>query len=378
MHSTRSLAAIPWIRHLREHLPLYVGRLSRSGQFGAFQPCERGMTEFGRTAGLGFSCFALKIYYTAGLWDSLSDSDKTRWISYIRSFQKGRVLIGDHTGDGAFMDPPVVAYVRRTLPFHQRLLHLLITPRAFTDLRKLLFAETKQALATLAQVGMQACRPYRGFPRTSNQVKKLLDALDWTRPWYAGGQAACLAVFLATQAPLLYDSKTCCFLNQGWSSVIDTLADKTTGGYFKGTTPPHSDLVSGAMKILTGLDWLCLPIHYPEALIDTCLQALPPAEACHIVNTVYVLFRCLQQTTYKKNKVQSYCQDIITLIRHFYNNDGGFSYWIGKSQMLYYNVPISNGLAQSDIHGTCLLTWALAMLFHITDENDGAWFIIKP
>lgn len=374
----KSPAALPWIEHLRENLPLYLGRLSRPGQFGAFYPCERGMTEIGRAAGLGFSCFALKIYYTAGLWHDLSDRDKRRWVSYIQSFQKGRVLIGDSTGDGAFVDPPVASYVRRNLPFYQQLIQCLITPPAFTDLRKLLFAETKQALATLAQVGMQSHRPYRGFPRTGKQVKRLLEHLDWTRPWNAGGQASCLAVFLALQAPLLYDKQTCRVLQQAWSSVIDDLADKTSGGYFKGNTPAHSDLVSGAMKILTGLDWLCLPIHYPEALVDTCLQALPPAEACHIVNTVYVLFRCLQQTPYKKDKVQSYCQAIIRLIRNFYNNDGGFSYWIGKSQMHYYNVPISSGLAQSDIHGTCLLTWALAMLFRIMDESNVAWNIIKP
>jgi hypothetical protein len=42
-------------------------------------------------------------------------------------------------------------------------------------------------------------------------------------------------------------------------------------------------------------------------------------------------------------------------IRHHANEDGGFSFYRGKAQTNYYGVPVSRGLAESDIQGTCLL-----------------------
>jgi hypothetical protein len=36
------------------------------------------------------------------------------------------------------------------------------------------------------------------------------------------------------------------------------------------------------------------------------------------------------------------------------------------------------GLAESDIHGTCLLAWAVAMILEILDSNRNGWRVIKP
>lgn len=363
----------PWIKHLQEHLPAYLERLARKNRPGAFLPCEQGATEIGRTASLGFSCFALKIYYTIGRWDTLPQSEKTAWIAFIQSYQKGALFFR-----GAFVDPPVYGFIQQTTTFRAWLFGRFLSRSVFSDEQRLIYAETKQAIATLAQVGEHPRRPYRGFPKTPEAVQQLLAGLDWTQPWGAGGQAACLAVFLRTQAPVLWEATTCQALQKSWLCFVEKLADKTTGGYFQGTAPALSDLVNGAMKIITGLDWLDEPIHYPEALIDTCLQYAPPAAACYMVNAVYVLYRCLQQTAYKQDKVQQYCTEMLERIRIFYNPDGGFSYWVGKTQTHYYNVPISNGLPESDIHGTCLLTWALAMIFSILNEHESTWRVIKP
>lgn len=61
-----------------------------------------------------------------------------------------------------------------------------------------------------------------------------------------------------------------------------------------------------------------------------------------------------------------------------HNPDGGFSYSVGKSQTNYYGVPISHGCAVSDIHGTCLLTWALVMIVAMVDDTRSEWHVIKP
>jgi hypothetical protein len=60
------------------------------------------------------------------------------------------------------------------------------------------------------------------------------------------------------------------------------------------------------------------------------------------------------------------------MIRLHHNPDGGFSYWIGKSQTVYYGVPITSGMPVSDIHGTLLLTWALAMVLRLIDDGNAS------
>jgi hypothetical protein len=65
-------------------------------------------------------------------------------------------------------------------------------------------------------------------------------------------------------------------------------------------------------------------------------------------------------------------------IKRHHNPDGGFSYKIAKSQTHYYDLPITNGLPESDIHGTVLLTWAMAMIFSIREDTQYDWRVIKP
>lgn len=67
-----------------------------------------------------------------------------------------------------------------------------------------------------------------------------------------------------------------------------------------------------------------------------------------------------------------------TIFNHFYPNQGGFSYGIDSSQKLYYGVEISNGNSEPDIHGTLLLTWALSMIFKITENENYDWKVLKP
>ena len=44
--------------------------------------------------------------------------------------------------------------------------------------------------------------------------------------------------------------------------------------------PNNTELINGAMKMLTGFDWFDMEIHYPEKLIDICLSISPQSEGC--------------------------------------------------------------------------------------------------
>lgn len=367
-----------WLAKLNDTLPRYLQTLEAPDQPGRFFPCAEGATEPGKQVALGFSCFALKIYYTLGLWDRLHPEEQEAWIAFLKSFQINGKSGGDWVTRNAFVDPPVARYLASQVPRRRRLIERVFQPKHLTHLQRAIIAETKQAIATLSEVGESPDRPYRGFPVTPASVRNHLLRLNWTKPWGAGGQASALVVFLKTQAPRFLGQAEVQGLLGVCVQFFESLADPQTGSYFKGDVPEHGQLINGGMKVLTALDWLEAPIHYPERLIDTCLERFPSPEGCHLVDAIYVLHRCLQQTKYKGTKIQVYCRRVLDMIEQHHNLDGGFSYDIGRSQMYYYGVPISQGLAESDIHGTCLLTWAVAMILEILDDNQYGWRVIRP
>lgn len=367
-----------WLEKLNDTLPQYLQTLEVPDQPGRFFPCVEGTTELGKQVALGFSCFAAKIYYTLGLWEELDSRERDDWIAFLKSFQVDGNPTDDRVTHNAFIDPPETRYLAAHVPWQRRLIQRMFLPKRLTPVQRVIIAETKQAIATLVQVGESADRPYRGFPVTPAGVRNHLLRLNWTRPWGAGGQASALVAFLKTQAPRFLEHAEFQGLLNICTQFFESIADVQTGAYFRGDVPKQGQLINGAMKVLTSLNWLEVPVHYPERLIDTCLECLPSSDGCHLVDAVYVLYRCLQQTQYRRAEVQTYCAQVLDMIKQHYNPDGGFSYNIGSSQTHYYGVPISRGLVESDIHGTCLLTWAVAMILEILDNNPAGWRVIKP
>ena len=367
-----------WLMRVKDSLVEFLDILQITGKTGRFLPCTKGSTQEGRQIALGFSCFALKVYYTLGLWEKLHLKEQKSWIDFLRSFQTRGNPRGNWVAYNAFIDEPVMTYLGRQTSWYKDLIDRVFYPNRLTYLQRVIIAETKQAIATLAQVGESSDQPYRGFPTTERDVKNYLSNLDWTQPWGAGAQLSALAVFLRSQAPSFMKPEETQQLLDACLCFVESLADKETGAYFKGKPPAYGMLINGAMKVLTALDWLDVPIHYAERLIDTCLQRLPSSEGCHLVDAIYVICRCSQQSKHRRADVQTYCNKVLGMIKEHYNQDGGFSYDIQRSQTYYYSVPISEGHAVSDIHGTCLLVWAVAMILEILDDNWISWNVIRP
>lgn len=368
-----------WINQLEEQIIHFLHTLHISEHPGRFLPCVHGLKPAGRSAALGFSCFALKLTYMLGQWEAFDKQTQERWIAFLHSFQVSAKPWQHPILRNAFIDPVVISSLKQKIPRSQRWIHdYVFSSHLLTHSHKAIIAETKQTIATLRQVDVSSSSPYLGFPQTPEDIQKHISGLDWSRPWGAGGQASAIAVFLKTEAPRVVSASIAPELVMTCSQTFERLANKETGAYFRGSPPDYGELINGAMKVLTALDWLEVPIHYPKQLIDTCLAQLPDSEGCHLVDTVYVLYRCLQYTQYRKSAIQDYCLNILEMIKQHQNADGGFSYFIGHSQKKYYGVPISEGLAESDIHGTILLTWAIVMILEILDNNKKHWKVIKP
>ena len=318
--------------------------------------------------------------YTTGAWDDLEPEQRDAWVSFIQSFQVEGNPLKIRIGKNALLDPVLVKFSEAETSLLHRLFGRFLPRGNLTWLEAAVLAETKQSIATLAQVGVSATHHYGGLPATVEEVKTFVRRLDWRRPWGAGGRASGMMTLLVIEGGRSMDGSSLEALLKACVAFFDSLVDAATGTYFSPGTvaSSHGEMINGAMKVLTALDWLGAPIHLPERLIDTCLSGKPVPSGCHLVDAVYVLYRCLQQTQYRKPDIQSYCIKVLEMVREHHNDDGGFSYSVGKSQTDYYRLPISQGRAESDIHATCLLTWALAMLFQIIGYEKIVWKVIKP
>ena len=352
----------------------FVEKLKNRDNF-SFKPALDGVIGRGHNLSLGFSTYGLKLYYMLGEWDRLDKRHKDDWCKYINSFQANRKGFPNNS----YIDEQVFNfYSHQSIEDSvkdaiRKLLNNLNKFNFDTNnvrFSKAINAETKQAIATLAQVGYTSDKEFIPQYDTPELVNKYLYSLDWSKPWTSGAQWSSLCV---------YSSINSNNMNEVLLDFIDSIVDKDTGSYFVEKPTHPREIINGAMKILSGLDWVDSPINYPEKLIDFCLTNKPVTEGCDIVDYIYVLYRCGKQTDYKKEKVILTINDSITEIVKLYDFESyGFSYFQNKSQDTYYGLPITSGKKVPDIHGTLLCTWALIMALDINEKLNSKYKIIKP
>ena len=197
-----------------------------------------------------------------------------------------------------------------------------------------------------------------------------MNSYNWSKPWDAGAQFSSLSLYNET---LKLD------INNRLNKFIESKLDQDTGSYFEGNPGSSRQIINGAMKVISGLDWLNQDVHLPTNLIDFCLNNKPEFEGCDLVDYIYVLYKCSSQTNYRKNEIISLFKEVLDYLKLLYHEDEkGFSYFINKSQTHYYGINISKGKNQADIHGTILSVWAIVMILNLLEENIYEYKTIKP
>ena len=71
---------------LPEEIFNFIKSLQKESLVNYF-PAKRGVTDVGKSLELGFSCYALKIYYMTSNWDTLTVEQKDEWHDFLNSFQ---------------------------------------------------------------------------------------------------------------------------------------------------------------------------------------------------------------------------------------------------------------------------------------------------
>jgi len=341
-----------WLASLTDHVSDWMDKLKISGHPGWICPCLNGaLLEPGEQSGLGLSCLALKTCVMLGLTSRLAAGALEGWIKHIQSFQTP-----DGRFAGFFEDPAVLRITDKKAGLFKQ---DISTRRA----------ETRQACATLLSVGAAPLLPVAHLPRTPHQVRRYIRKLDWAEPWGAGSHAGHLIFFYELNARVFGETATADELLPVVISELDRLQDPESGSWYSRRPAPHQ-VVNGAMKVLTGYAFLDKPFRYAERLIDTCLAVANDEQGCNNADVIYVLHQCRSYTSYRKGDILDYCTRRLKTIEHFRREDGAFSFFETGAQTHYYDVPVSRGLLESDVHGTTLFVWTLAMIGDLLGYNQ--------
>jgi hypothetical protein len=340
-----------------------------------YQFVKQGLTKHGSELKLGTACFGLKINYILG---NLNNEATTLQASeYLNSFQKS---IQGYPKN-SFIDEAYLNYFRAAnlkVALKHKAKELIAgakfkPPYSKSDyLKKSIRAESKQAISTLIQIGGKNSKPYLEFPNTKDLIVEFLNLQNWNSPWDAGAQFSGICLFSSTQDILNRDE-----LSTSLKDYISKIVNPRNGFYYSGSVKNQSQLVNGSMKVISGLEWLEAPIHYPEKLIDSTLKVKPNSEGCDLVDIVYVLYQCSLQTTYRKKDIRDYFIEVLNIIQLHQHSQGGFSYYLNKSQTHYYGVNVSKGFDEPDLHGTTLLIWAASMIFNFINTSDDTLKVLK-
>ncbi|MFX0134715.1 MAG: hypothetical protein ACFFDN_13830 [Candidatus Hodarchaeota archaeon] len=342
---------ICWIFRLKEEVPQFLGKLRGYKVPGFFQYSLSGdLYNEDIKWGLGNTVFAVKIYFTLGLINGLSEKEKKSIEDFIISFQND---------DGTIYDP----LVKRKSFFRTKLLAIKNLDFFNFFSQRTIIAETRQAISALNLLGRNPNFLYQKFPKTTEEIDRHLNKLDWSTPWSAGSHFSHLIFFLEN-SELEYKEDLIDFTIY-WVSKLQNYRD---GVWYKGN-PTLRQKINGAMKVITGLKVAGkMNIKYPEKLIDLCLLAKNDEHACDNFNVIYVLHYAskMAKENYRFDEIRKFSIDRLEIYKNYYFPElGGFSFLPNRSNMYYYGAKITKGLYEPDIHGTVMFLWGISIIAQI-------------
>jgi len=365
-----------WLSNLKFGLKKWLRRLTEGLEPGRFRFCIEGSLT--PTSGYAFqasTCFASRIARLSGMWDEWPDEIQKACINYICSFQNK---------DGYFFDPWLW---RNGEPFWKSTAKLILGKYSWNEAKEVklrsLRAETRQSASTLILLGAKPPFPLPIEASNPLAIEGYIEKLKWNEPWVAGSHLSHLMFMLSINKIYGYHNEFYEDCVGTILSFLEGIHDEKTGTWFTGK-PPDAMKINGAMKILSGLQWFNLTYPDLTSLVDFALEQPFEEDGCGFLNRLYVVQQALKGAPegYRKNDIQKLALETIELVKKFQKADGGFSFFINRSQPLYYGARVSRGLPVGDLHGSAMLVWAISialdLLGEVAPEGAKKWRIHKP
>lgn len=237
-------------------------------------------------------------------------------------------------------------------------------------------AETRQSYSVLKMLHIYTLDPkffYLKILNKNNFLSNKLLYLNWNKPWNSGSHFSHFCFFLKYSYDAgkinknIYEENKLVLIR-----FINSINCSKTGTWYVGETTKR-EKINGAMKIITGLDHIqSLSIINSKKIIDFILSIKNDESACDNFNIIYVLQKSFKSLNYKyrKNEVIDFALDRLKIYKKYYfSKEGGFSFYIKRSNDWYYNLKISKSRNEPDIHGTVMFLWGLTLISKILDLN---------
>ncbi|MDH3974327.1 MAG: hypothetical protein OEV42_08610 [Deltaproteobacteria bacterium] len=306
------------------------------------------------------TCFAMKIAWQMGLWEEWNKEKQGACIDFIKSFQRT---------DGYFDDPWLKANAKNNLKDYARVLLGRAHWKALTNRSQgRRRAETRQSASTLLMVGEKPDYPLPTELKDADNAVHYVKGLDWKYPWAAASHFS-HQLFLLSVNEIFFGYPVETIID----ALVDTLSnyyDPDTGTWYD-SNPPDAMKINGAMKVYSGLQWLSFP--YPEAsvLMDFALKQPFIKDGCGFLNRLFVVYNANKAVPegYRKESVHKLAHQALEIAANFRSEGGAFSFFEGKSQINYYGAVVSRGDNVSDLHGTAMFVWAIALALKILGKE---------
>ena len=351
------------MEQLRNDIITWLDKMSAGLEPGRFRYCSKGslMPTTGPQAQMP-TCFAMKIAWQIGLWDTWEKEKRDACVDFIKSFQKP---------DGYFYDPWLAKSAKIRLKEYILLLLGRISwqplkERPIENIR----AETRQSASTLLMVGEAPKYPMPQEINTVDEAVEFVHGLDWRNPW-GGGSHFSHQLFMLTVNGEYFDKPKNKEIIEAMLDALSKYHDPKTGTWWSVQNTSDYYKINGAMKIYSGLQWLPNPYSESKVLLDYALEQPFEEDGCGVLNRLFVVYQAHLSCpeNYRKKEIKELAEKALVEFLKFRGTDGAFSFFMNAAQKSYYGARVSRGENVSDIHGTTMFVWAIAITLELLGQN---------
>lgn len=357
--------AAEWIRTVGDNVPRFLESVRGTENRAFFHYTQSGDLRKKEDWGVFNSVCAARIF---SILNRITGDDRDRISGFILSFTHE---------DGSIYDPYVVRRYR--ICRLKSALASLDPAGLLPDETPVIRALTRSAFSGLYCMGSFPRKTDCLFPRTMDGIERYVRQLDWDNPWDAGSHFSALVLFLAF-AERTADRSDRQELRRLSDHAFSEVARYRNDGGIWGTRPERMPAVlkiNGCMKMLLAYQWAGKKPEHIESMIDLCLSCDVGGDGCNNLNSLCVLSECSKHSDYRAGEIRSFCLRRLDLFkRHWWDREGGFSFFEGRSIGHLYGAKIAEPRKEPDIHGTWLHLYGISMIAHLCGMNDQVNFQI--
>lgn len=264
------------------------------------------------------SCFAVFIKHLFNDLKTLSDEQRSEWLTYLKGFQQEQT--------GLFVDPQ--ASERITDPTHdEEHLNRQLTTFCLSAI---------EALGDKPDYPLSFLDEWKGItPLTS-----WLDSLDWENPWNSGNKVMFLAICLAYNYEHFEDDKAREALDV-WFDWMDRHQNPGTG--FWGTSRDSNYFIGmgGFYHQFLIYEYFDREVQYAERVVDRILFLQQPdglyfpgqgGGSCDDIDATASLVHLYHKYDYRRDDIRASLKRSLSALLENQNSDGGFC-WSNRRKL---------------------------------------------